>query len=144
MSQENRFGIDGKAYYGAPGSTPATALDEAAKVSLKITMSEGEFNSRASAWGLTDVAMLKPELEITIKNSVRNATAIAFFWTKAVTRAAAAVKVLDAATGSRGIDADWMVTSLTNDQDLETPQDWVFSLKPTYTTGGRYPQAVTA
>jgi hypothetical protein len=142
MSTTNRFGIDGKAYYGAAGSTPSTELDSAAKVSLKITLAEGQFPSRATAFELSDVATLKPEVEITIKNATRNATAIGFFWTKATTRAAFALKVLDAATGSRGMDADWIITSFNNEQDYETPQDWVFTMKPTYVT--RYPQFITA
>jgi len=142
MSTTNRFGIDAKAYYGDAGSTPATELTAAEKISLKFTLAEGEFNSRASAWQLTDVATLDAEVEITIKNSTRNATPIGFFWTKATTRAAFALKVMDAATGSRGIDADWIITSMNNDQDLATPQDWVFTMKPTYVS--RYPQAVTA
>ena len=144
MGVENRFGIDGKAYYGTAGSTPSTELTEAHKVSLKITLEEGEFPSRASAWKIADVAVMGAEVEITISNAVRNAAAINFFWNAALTRTPVAVKVLDAATGSRGIDADWMVTSLTNEQDNSSPQEWVFSIRPTYATGGRYPQPVNA
>lgn len=144
MGTENRFGIDAKAYYGTAGSTPSTELSEASKVTLKIDLENGNFNSRASSWKITDVAMLDADVEITIANSVRNATAIAFFWTKMTTKAAFALKLLDAATSSRGIDADWVITGSNNDQDLSTPQEWTFTCKPTYATGGRYPSAITA
>lgn len=143
MSSENRFGIDGKAWYGAAGATATTAMDEAAKVSLKLSGEEGEFGSRASHFKLTDVSVLDAELEITIKNAKRNAAPINFFFNNWKNRAASAIKVLDAATESRGIDADWICASCNNDQDNPSPQEWVFSFKPTYVTGGRYPQAIT-
>ena len=145
MSTENRFGIDAKAYYGAAGSTPSTELAEAYKVTLKIDLESGNFNSRASNWKISDVAMLDADVEITIANSLRNATAIGFFWSAMTTRTAVALKVLDAETSSRGIDADWVITGCNNDQDNTAAQEWVFTFKPSYTTsGGRYPAAVTA
>jgi hypothetical protein len=142
MSSANRFGIDGKAYYGAAGSTASTELTAASKVSLKISLQEGEFGSRATGWELSDVSLMSAEVEITIKNSLRNATPIAYFFNAMVNKTAIALKILDAATSSRGIDADFICTGSNNDQDNPSPQEWVFTFKPTYST--RYPTTVTA
>ncbi len=143
MSDENRFGIDARGWYGVAGATPSTPLDEANKITLKIDFETGEFPSRATNWKITDVSVQGAEVEVTIMNSRRNAAALNFFWTAAMAHTPIAVKLLDAATNSRGVDADWICTSLSNEQDLTAAQEFSFSLKPTYTTGGRFPTAVT-
>ena len=127
--------LDAKLYRGAAGSTATIEVDTCKDVSLKIKKSEAKISSRASRWALVKGALKEAEFDVEFNSDANDAHLQALI-SAFMTDTPVAFKIADKASG-QGMDADFEIMSMDDDQKLEDTVIIKFTIKPTYVT--RYP-----
>jgi hypothetical protein len=127
--------LDAKLYRGTAGSTATTEVTTCKDVSLKIKKSEAKISSRASRWALVKGAMKEAEFDVEFASDSSDAHLQALI-TAFVNDTPLAFKIADKQSG-QGLDADFEIMSMDDDQKLEDQVAVKFTIKPTYVT--RYP-----
>lgn len=127
--------LDAKLYRGPVGSTASTEVTTCKDVSLKIKKSEAKISSRASRWTLVKGALKEAEFTLTFDSDSEDphlqALISAFMGDTPV-----AFKIADKLNG-QGLNADFEILSMDDDQKLEEAVTISFTIKPTYVN--RYP-----
>ena len=127
--------LDAKLYRGAAGSTASTEVNTCKDVSLKIKKGEAKISSRASRWALVKGAMKEAEFDVEFNsdaNDVHLQAMIAAF----VSDTPLSFKIADKQSG-QGLDADFEIMEMDDEQKLEEGVTIKFTIKPTYVS--RYP-----
>jgi hypothetical protein len=127
--------LDAKLLRGAAGSTAATEVNTCKDVSLKIKKGEAKISSRASRWALVRGAMKEAEFDVEF-NSDSTDVHLQALITAFVTDTPLAFKIADKVSG-QGLDADFEIMEMDDDQKLEEGVVIKFTIKPTYVS--RYP-----
>ena len=129
--------LDAKLYYGAAGSTATTEATTCQDVSLKIKKGEAKISSRASRWALVKGAMKEAEFTVSFTSDpddVHLQALISAF----VGDSPLAFKIADK-EGGAGLDADFEILDMDDEQKLEEGVVITFTVKPTYVGNDRYP-----
>ena len=129
------IGLDAKLYRGPAGSTATTEVNTCKDVSLKIKKGEAKISSRASRWALVKGAMKEAEFTVTFDSDASNAHLQALI-TAFVSDTPLAFKIADRQSG-QGMDADFEILEMDDEQKLEEQVTISFIIKPTYFN--RYP-----
>jgi hypothetical protein len=127
--------LDAKLYRGAAGSTATTEVNTCKDVSLKIKKGEAKISSRASRWALVKGAMKEAEFDVEF-NSDANDVHLQAIITAFVSDTPLAFKIADKQSG-QGLNADFEIMEMDDEQKLEEGVTIKFTIKPTYVT--RYP-----
>ena len=127
--------LDAKLYYGTAGSTASTEANTCQDVSLSIKKGEAKISSRASRWALVKAALKEAEFTVDFNSDASDAHLQAII-TAFVTDTPLAFKIADKESGV-GLDADFEIMSMDDDQKLEEAVIIKFTIKPTYVS--RYP-----
>lgn len=128
--------LDAKLYRGPAGSTAATEVNTCKDVSLKIKKGEAKISSRASRWALVKGAMKEAEFDVEFSSDANDLHLQALI-TAFVSDTPLAFKIADRASG-QGLDADFEIMEMDDEQKLEEGVTIKFTIKPTYVS--RYPQ----
>ena len=113
-------GLEGELYYGTAGTTAASELTAVRDVTLDMSASVADINSRASAtWKAEKVAQLQATLTFEILNKVGDAGVIAIK-NAFLAKGAIALYALDiaAVSGGEGLNADWNITNFSRSEPL--------------------------
>ena len=127
--------LDAKLYRGPAGSTATTEVTTCKDVSLKMQKSEAKISSRASRWTLVKGALKEAEFTLTFdsdSDDVHLQAIISAF----ISDTPLAFKIADKLNG-QGLDADFEILSMDDEQKLEEAVVISFTVKPTFV--GRYP-----
>ena len=127
--------LDAKLYRGTAGQTATTEVTTCKDVSLKMKKSEAKISSRASRWAMVKGALKEAEFTVSFDSDaddVHLQAMIAAF----IGDTPLAFKIADRARG-QGLDADFEILSMDDDQKLEEQVTISFIVKPTYVS--RYP-----
>lgn len=127
--------LDAKLYRGPAGSTASTEVNTCKDVSLKIKKGEAKISSRASRWALVKGAMKEAEFDVEF-NSDSTDLHLQALITAFVTDTPLAFKIADKLSG-QGLDADFEILEMDDEQKLEEGVVIKFIIKPTYVS--RYP-----
>ena len=127
--------LDAKLYRGPAGSTATTEVNTCKDVSLKIKKGEAKISSRASRWALVKGAMKEAEFTVAFDSDANNAHLQALI-TAFVSDTPLAFKIADRQSG-QGMDADFEILEMDDEQKLEEQVTISFTIKPTYVN--RYP-----
>jgi len=127
--------LDAKLYRGAAGSKAATECTTCKDVSLKIKKGEAKISSRASRWSLVKGALKEAEFDVEF-NSDANDPHLQAIITAFVSDTPLAFYIADK-NGGPGMDADFEVMEMDDEQKLEEGVTIKFTIKPTYVS--RYP-----
>jgi hypothetical protein len=127
--------LDAKLYRGEAGQTAATEVNTCKDVSLKIKKGEAKISSRASRWALVKGALKEAEFTVSFDSSSSDAHLQALI-TAFISDTPVALKIADRASG-QGLDADFEILEMDDDQKLEEQVTISFTIKPTYVS--RYP-----
>jgi hypothetical protein len=127
--------LDAKLYRGPAGSTAATEVNTCKDVSLKIKKGEAKISSRASRWALVKGAMKEAEFDVEFNSDASDVHLQAMI-TAFVSDTPLAFKIADKTTG-QGLDADFEIMEMDDEQKLEEGITIKFTIKPTYVS--RYP-----
>jgi hypothetical protein len=127
--------LDAKLYRGAAGSTASTEVTTCKDVSLKMKKGEAKISSRASRWALVKGAMKEAEFNVEFNSDASDPhlqALIAAF----VSDTPMAFKIADKQSG-QGLNADFEIMEMDDEQKLEEGVVIKFTVKPTYIS--RYP-----
>jgi len=127
--------LDAKLYRGGAGSTATTEVTTCKDVSLKIKKSEAKISSRASRWTLVKGALKEAEFTLTFDSDSEDVHLQAII-SAFISDTPLAFKIADKLNG-QGLDADFEILSMDDDQKLEEAVGISFTIKPTFHT--RYP-----
>ena len=127
--------LDAKLYRGAAGSTATTEVNTCKDVSLKMKKGEAKISSRASRWALVKGAMKEAEFDVEF-NSDSSDLHLQAMITAFVSDTPLAFKIADKVSGA-GLDADFEIMEMDDEQKLEEGVTIKFTIKPTYVS--RYP-----
>jgi hypothetical protein len=127
--------LDAKLYRGAAGSTAATEVKTCKDVSLKIKKGEAKISSRASRWALVKGALKEAEFDVEFDSDPDDAHLQAMI-SAFVSDTPLAFKIADKVSG-QGLDADFEIMEMNDEQKLEEQVTIKFTIKPTYVS--RYP-----
>ena len=127
--------LDAKLYRGAAGSTASTEVNTCKDVSLKMKKGEAKISSRASRWALVKGALKEAEFDVEF-NSDANDVHLQAMISAFVSDTPLAFKIADKASG-QGLDADFEIMEMDDEQKLEEGVVIKFTFKPTYVS--RYP-----
>lgn len=127
--------LDAKLLRGVAGSTATTEVNTCKDVSLKMKKGEAKISSRASRWALVKGAMKEAEFDVEF-NSDSTDLHLQALITAFVTDTPLAFKIADKQSG-QGLDADFEIMSMDDEQKLEEGVVIKFTIKPTYVS--RYP-----
>jgi hypothetical protein len=127
--------LDAKLLRGAAGTKAATEVNTCKDVSLKIKKGEAKISSRASRWALVKGSLKEAEFEVGFASDSSDLHLQAII-TAFVTDTPLAFYICDK-SGGPGLDADFEVMEMDDDQKLEDGVDIKFTIKPTYVN--RYP-----
>lgn len=127
--------LDAKLLRGPAGSTATTEVKTCKDVSLKMKKSEAKISSRASRWALVKGALKEAEFTVSFDSDSTDlhlqALIAAFIGDTPL-----AFKIADKQSG-QGLDADFEILSMDDDQKLEEQVTINFTIKPTFVS--RYP-----
>ena len=130
--------LDAKLYRGAAGATAATEVKTCIDVSLKVKKGEVKISSRASRWALVKGALKEAEFDVSFASDANDADLHALI-TAFISDTPLAFKIADRASGE-GMDADFEIMEMDDDQKLEEGVGYKFTIKPTLcSTNPRYP-----
>jgi len=127
--------LDAKLFRGPAGSTASTEVNTCKDVSLKMKKSEAKISSRASRWAMVKGAIKEAEFTVSFDsdaNDVHLQALISAF----VSDTPLAFKIADQQSG-QGLDADFEILSMDDEQKLEEQVAISFIVKPTFVS--RYP-----
>jgi len=127
--------LDAKLFRGPAGSTASTEVNTCKDVSLKMKKSEAKISSRASRWAMVKGAIKEAEFTVSFDsdaNDVHLQALISAF----VSDTPLAFKIADQQSG-QGLDADFEILSMDDEQKLEEQVAISFTVKPTFVS--RYP-----
>lgn len=137
-----KFGTDAKLTYGTAGTAGATAAQDVKDLTLTSTNTEIDITTRDSA-GFKEYAAGLTDLELSWGQLVRATGAFYLALREAFTgKTGIALKALNG-TGGEGIDADWIITDMTEEQNLDDTVNITVKAKPT-SIAGRHPTWVDA
>jgi hypothetical protein len=127
--------LDAKLYRGPAGSTATTEVNTCKDVSLKVKKGEAKISSRASRWALVKGALKEAEFDVEFNSDANDphlqAIIVAF-----VSDTPLAFKIADKVNG-QGMDADFEIMEMDDEQKLEEGVTIKFTIKPTFVN--RYP-----
>lgn len=127
--------LDAKLYRGTAGSTATTEVTTCKDVSLKMKKGEAKISSRASRWALVKGALKEAEFDVEF-NSDSNDLHLQAMISAFVSDTPLAFKIADKVSG-QGLDADFEIMEMDDEQKLEEQVTIKFTIKPTYVS--RYP-----
>lgn len=127
--------LDAKLYRGAAGTTANTEVNTCKDVSLKIKKGEAKISSRASRWALVKGALKEAEFDIEFTSDSSDVHLQALI-TAFITDTPLAFKIADKVSGE-GMDADFEILEMDDEQKLDEAVTIKFTVKPTYVS--RYP-----
>jgi hypothetical protein len=127
--------LDAKLYRGEAGQTASTEVNTCKDVSLKIKKGEAKISSRASRWALVKGALKEAEFTVAFDSDPSDAHLQALI-TAFISDTPLALLIADRASG-QGLDADFEILEMDDDQKLEEQVTISFTIKPTYVS--RYP-----
>ncbi len=127
--------LDAKLYRGVAGSKAATEVNTCIDVSLKIKKGEAKISSRASRWALVKAALKEAEFDVNFASDADD-THLQALITAFISDTPLAFYIADKA-GGKGLDADFEIVSMDDDQKLDEGVGIKFTVKPTYVS--RYP-----
>ncbi len=127
--------LDAKLYRGTAGSTATTEVNTCKDVSLKVKKGEAKISSRASRWALVKGALKEAEFDVEF-NSDANDVHLQAIISAFVSDTPLAFKIADKANG-QGMDADFEIMEMDDEQKLEEGVTIKFTIKPTFVN--RYP-----
>ena len=127
--------LDAKLLRGAAGSTAATEVNTCKDVSLKMQKSEAKISSRASRWALVKGAIKEAEFTVSFDSDADDVHLQALI-SAFVSDTPLAFKIADKLSG-QGLDADFEILSMDDEQKLEEQVTISFTVKPTFVS--RYP-----
>jgi hypothetical protein len=127
--------LDAKLFRGVAGSKANTECNTCIDVSLKIKKGEAKISSRASKWALVKGALKEAEFDVNF-TSDSNDVHLQALITAFVSDTPLAFYIADKA-GGPGLDADFEILEMDDDQKLEEGVGIKFTIKPTYVS--RYP-----
>lgn len=137
LTEKPVIGKDCKLYYnsGTHFSPTFVEIERAINVSATVSKNEADVSSRESAWSLVMGAM--KTLEITFNYRHIQGTDGTFAALRAAFFNGTAIQflMLDAPrteTGAEGLLVFCEIMSMNPGQDLESSQEWEFTVKPTY------------
>ncbi len=127
--------LDAKLLRGSAGSTATTEVKTCKDVSLKMKKGEAKISSRASRWALVKGTLKEAEFTVSFDSDsgdIHLQALISAF----VSDTPLAFKIADKQSG-HGLDADFEIVSMDDDQKLEEQVTISFTIKPTFVS--RYP-----
>lgn len=124
-----QIGLDGKLLQGAAGSTASTEAVNAEDVTLNLTTEEVDITRRGATWTATKPVLVSAELTFTLQKREGDAVASALR-TAFLAKGRIALFAKDSDTGT-GLDADFYVTGMSDNQPLKDKQTWAVTAKPT-------------
>jgi hypothetical protein len=127
--------LDAKLYRGTAGQTATTEVTTCKDVTLKMKKGEAKISSRASRWALVKGALKEAEFDIEFTSDSADAHLQAMI-NAFVTDTPLAFLIADKLNGA-GLDADFEIMEMDDEQKLDDGVTIKFSVKPTYLT--RYP-----
>jgi hypothetical protein len=127
--------LDAKLYRGNAGTKATTEVNTCKDVSLKIKKGEAKISSRASRWALVKGAMKEAEFDVEFTSDPNDAHLQALI-SAFVSDTPLAFYITDKA-GGQGMDADFEIMEMDDEQKLEDSVTIKFTIKPTYVS--RYP-----
>jgi predicted secreted protein len=137
-----KFGKDAILTYGTAGTAGATAAQDVKDLTLTATNTEIDITTRDSD-GFKEYAAGLTDLELSWGQLVRATGAFYLALRAAFTgKTGIALKALNG-TGGEGIDADWIITDMTEEQNLDDTVNISVKAKPT-SIAGRHPTWVAA
>lgn len=128
-----KLGMEAKAYYGAAGATATTELTNVKNLTLNLSTGEADTTTRANQGWRATAATLKEgsvEFEMLWDTSDAGFSALQAAWFAADPIALA---ILDGDSGS-GLDADFVITNFSRNEQLEEAITVSVTAKPTYVT----------
>ena len=124
-----RIGLDGKLLQGGAGSTATTEAVNAEDVTLNLGAVEIDITRRGAKFEATKVLLSTGELSFTLQkregDAVASALLVAF-----IAHGRIALYPRDSASGE-GLNADYYITAMTDNQPLKDKQTWTVTAKPT-------------
>jgi hypothetical protein len=137
LNKENRMdlSLDAKLYRGTAGSTATIEVNTVKDVSVSIKKGEAKISSRASRWALVKGALKEAELSVEFNSDATDLHLQALI--EAFVGDVPIALYITPREGGEGLDADFEVMSMDDDEKLEEGVVYKFSIKPTYVS--RYP-----
>jgi len=128
-----KLGLNAKAYYGTAGSSATNEMTNIKNVTLNLEKGEADVTTRgADGWRLTVGTLKDGSVEFEMiwdtEDAGFDAIQTAYFNDTLI-----ALKFLDAA-GGEGLDADFSITKLTRNEQLEEAITASVTAKPSYST----------
>ena len=124
-----RIGLDGVLLQGASGSTATTEAVNAEDVTLNLGTVDIDITRRGATYEVSKPVLLTAELTFTLQK--READAVATALMSAFTsKGRIALYPRDSASG-QGLNADYYITGMTDNQPLKDKQTWSITAKPT-------------
>lgn len=127
--------LDAKLYRGTAGTSATTEVTTCQDVSLKIKKGEAKISSRASRWALVKAALKEAEITIQFASDSYDSHLQAII-TAFASDTPLSFYIKDK-QGGKGLDADFEILEMNDDQKLEEGVGYSFTIKPTYVS--RYP-----
>ena len=109
MADTKTLGIQGKTYVGAPGSTPATLLNDETDVNLEISNQMASYATRGQPRKTNRPTTQELKMSFTVVKDFANPQFVALH-AAAINRTAVAIKSIDNTSGY-GWDGDWYVNA---------------------------------
>ena len=122
--------LDAKLYRGAAGAKAATEVTTCKDVSFKMKKGEAKISKRSSRWALVKGSLKEAEFDVEF-NSDPNDPHLQALITAFVSDTPLAFYIADK-TGGPGLDADFEIMEMDDEQKLEEAVTIKFTIKPTY------------
>ena len=122
--------LDAKLYRGAAGAKAATEVTTCKDVSFKMKKGEAKISKRSSRWALVKGSLKEAEFDVEF-NSDANDPHLQALITAFVSDTPLAFYIADKA-GGPGLDADFEIMEMDDEQKLEEAVTIKFTIKPTY------------
>ena len=133
-----RISLDAKLYRGAAGSKATTEVDTCADVAVKMKKGEAKISRRKSKWAMFRGTIKEYELEISFVADTADQHLAAFI--AAFTNDTPISLYVTDREGGLGLDADFEVMSMDDDQKIEDAIGYKFTCKPTFVVANREPK----
>ena len=122
--------LDAKLYRGAAGAKAAIEVTTCKDVSFKMKKGEAKISKRSSRWALVKGSLKEAEFDVEF-NSDQNDPHLQALITAFVSDTPLAFYIADK-TGGPGLDADFEIMEMDDEQKLEEAVTIKFTIKPTY------------